>query len=79
MDKVFDRVPHSLIWWSMQKLGINEWLVRAVQAMYRDAAYLQALTEEFRSGCPWEFLYADDLVLIAESLLDLKKNFQEWK
>ena len=29
---------------------------------------LEALTREFRSGVPWEDLYADDLVIIAESL-----------
>ena len=27
---------------------------------------LEALSLEFRSGCPWELFYADDLVLIAE-------------
>ncbi len=27
----------------------------------------EALSSEFRTGCPWELLYADDLVLIAES------------
>ena len=29
---------------------------------------LEALSREFRSGVPWEDLYADDLVIIAESL-----------
>ena len=29
---------------------------------------LEALSREFRSGFPWEDLYADDLVIIAESL-----------
>jgi hypothetical protein len=28
---------------------------------------LEALSTEFRTGVPWELLYADDLVLIAES------------
>ena len=28
----------------------------------------QALLCEFRSGCPHELLYADDLVLIADSM-----------
>uniref|UniRef100_A0A0L8HJM7 Amino acid permease/ SLC12A domain-containing protein n=1 Tax=Octopus bimaculoides TaxID=37653 RepID=A0A0L8HJM7_OCTBM len=37
MEKAFDRVPRFLIWWSMRKLGVDEWLVKAVQAMYRDA------------------------------------------
>ena len=29
---------------------------------------LEALSREFRYGVPWEDLYADDLVIIAESL-----------
>ena len=29
---------------------------------------LEALSYKFRSGVPWEDLYADDLVIIAESL-----------
>uniref|UniRef100_A0A0L8I963 Reverse transcriptase domain-containing protein n=1 Tax=Octopus bimaculoides TaxID=37653 RepID=A0A0L8I963_OCTBM len=63
----------------MRKLGINEWLVRAVRAMYRDAVILQAITEEFKTGCPWELLYADDLALIAESLSELEEKLQVWK
>ena len=27
---------------------------------------LEALSQEFRTGCPWENLYADDLVIITE-------------
>ena len=29
---------------------------------------LEALSREFRSGVPWEDLYADELVIFAESL-----------
>ena len=29
---------------------------------------LEALSREFHSGVPWEYLYADDLVIITESL-----------
>ena len=43
---------------------------------------LEALSTEFRTGVPWELLYADDLVLIAESedklkLSVWKKGFEE--
>ena len=79
----------------MRKLGIDEWLVRLVQSMYKDVRsrirvgdgyseefgvgvgvhqgsvlspllfiiVLEALSREFRTGCPWELLYADDLMI----------------
>ena len=33
---------------------------------------MEALSHEFRSGCPWELLYTDDLAIAAESLGELK-------
>ena len=39
---------------------------------------LKALSREFRTGVPWE-LYADDLVLISESLDDCISKFEKWK
>ena len=32
---------------------------------------LEALSREFRTGCPWELLYADDLMISAESMEEL--------
>ena len=32
---------------------------------------LEALSQEFRTGCLWEFLYVDDLVIIAKSVDEL--------
>ena len=40
---------------------------------------LEALSREFRTGLPWELLYADDLVIIAESLNALILKLQTWK
>ena len=40
---------------------------------------LEALSCEFRSGCPHELIYADDLVLIAESMEELIEKFKKWK
>ena len=39
----------------------------------------EALSSEFRTGCSWELLYADDLVLIAESMEELVGKFTKWK
>ena len=38
---------------------------------------LEALSREFRSGVPWEDLYADDLVIIAESLEECVRRLLE--
>ena len=90
IDLEKDRVPREVIWWSMRKLKIDEWLVRIVQSMYKEVRsrvrvgdeysnsfdvrvgvhqgsvlsplifviVLEALSMEFRTGCPWEILYA---------------------
>ena len=40
---------------------------------------LEALSLEFRCGVPWEDLYADDLVIIAESLKECVRRLLTWK
>ena len=40
---------------------------------------MEALSSKFRTGLPWELLYADDLVLLAESEADLNDLIAKWK
>ena len=40
---------------------------------------LEALSGEFRSRVPWEDLYANDLVIIAESLEECVRRLLTWK
>ena len=40
---------------------------------------MEALSREFRVALPWELLYADELVVIAETEEDLIKRLNEWK
>ena len=40
---------------------------------------LEALSREFRTGCPWELLYTDDLMISAESMEELLVKVQTWK
>ena len=111
LEKAFDRVPRQVLWWAMRKLGIDEWIVQLVQAMYCevrskvrvDNCYsdsfdvnvgvhqgsvlspllfiivLEALSQEFRTGSPWELLYADDLVITAETIEELSQKLNAWK
>jgi len=39
---------------------------------------IEALSREFKVALPWELLYADDLVVIAETEDDLIKRLNEW-
>ena len=40
---------------------------------------LEALSHEFRTGSPWELLYADDLVIMANSVEELSEKVHTWK
>lgn len=40
---------------------------------------MDVVTREIRAGLPWELLYADDLVLVAESEDELKDKLRKWK
>ena len=40
---------------------------------------LEALSREFRAGVPWEDLYADDLVIINDSLEECVRRLLLWK
>ena len=37
---------------------------------------LEALSREFRTGCPWEIFYADDLELIADTMMNCFLNLE---
>ena len=39
---------------------------------------MQAIADNFKKGLAWELLYADDLVLLAESRLELENRLTEW-
>ena len=40
---------------------------------------LEALSGEFRIGCPWKLLYADDLMISAESMEELLVKVKTWR
>ena len=36
LEKAFDQVPQKVIWWAMRKLGVEEWIVKLVQGLYKN-------------------------------------------
>ena len=111
LEKAFDRVPRKVVTWAMRKVGLDEWIIEIVNAMYSNAKssvrvngklgrdipvnvgvhqgsvlspllfiiVLEALSSSFRTGFSWKLLYADDLVLIAESIAELETLYERWK
>ena len=110
LEKAFDRVPREVVWWALRCLGVDDWIVSVIKAMYEDATtvrvngreskafsvrvgvhqgsvlspllfiiVLEALSREFREGLPMELLYADDLVLVAETEELLMEKLRKWK
>ena len=41
------------------------------QGSARNIIVLEAPSTEFHTSCPWELLYADDLIISAESIEEL--------
>ena len=37
LEKAFDRVPREVVRWALRKLGVDEWIIRTIMAMYRDS------------------------------------------
>ena len=92
-------MPRKVLWWASSSLGVKEWAVQVIQAMYSKAQshvwvngqcseefnvgvgvhqgsvlspllfilVLEAMLREFHTGAPWELLYTDDLVFIADT------------
>ena len=75
LESAFDWVPRKVIWWAMQKRGIEEWIVRFVQAMYNSTRSKVRVLH----WTPWEFLYGVDLVIITETEDELKMKLIKWK
>ena len=58
------------------KVGVHQGSVLSPQLFI---IVLEALSWEFRCGVPWEDLYANDLVIIAESLEECVRRLLTWK
>ena len=58
------------------KVGVHQ---GSVLSPFLFVVVMEVLSQEIREGLPMELLYADDLVLIAESMDGLKEKIMRWK
>eukprot|EP00057_Strongylocentrotus_purpuratus_P028958 XP_011683432.1 PREDICTED: uncharacterized protein LOC105447283 [Strongylocentrotus purpuratus] len=47
LEKAFDRVPMEVVRWALRMAGVEEWLVRAVMALFAEAK------THIRTSCTW--------------------------
>ena len=40
LEKAFERLPMEVVWWTLRYLGVDEWIVSVIKAMYEDASRL---------------------------------------
>ena len=52
LEKAFDRVPRDVVWWAMRKLGVDEWLINVVKAMYTNSRSQVRINCEFSDQFP---------------------------
>ena len=58
------------------KVGVHQ---HSVFSPLLSVVVCEALSREFRTGTPWELLYADDLVISAETEEGLKMKLNKWE
>jgi hypothetical protein len=71
-------------WWSELEFQCKGWCASGLGAQpiavhHCEKSVLEALPRKFRGGLPMELLYADDLVLLADSEGLLVEKIQMWK
>ena len=37
LEKASDRVPREVLWWALRRVGVDEWIVNVIKAMYEGA------------------------------------------
>eukprot|EP00106_Octopus_bimaculoides_P022127 XP_014789569.1 PREDICTED: uncharacterized protein LOC106883166 [Octopus bimaculoides] len=47
LEKAFNRLLCCEIWWALRKLGVDKWLVKVVQAMYRSSVRKVRINHEY--------------------------------
>ena len=58
------------------KVGVHQ---RSVLSPLLFVAVMEVVTRGVKEGLPWELLYADDLVLVAQSKEELREKVLRWK
>ena len=95
LEKAYDRVPRVIVYWALRRKGVEERLIRLIQdenfgvevGLHQGSALspflfiivLDALLEFVTTQKVVELLYADDLVILAETEEALQEGILKWQ
>ena len=34
LEKAFDRVSRDVLWWTLRRVGVEEWIIKVIKSMY---------------------------------------------
>jgi hypothetical protein len=57
LEKALDRVPREVVWWALRKLGVEEWPVKVIQAMYEGVTTAVKVVVGKSEAFPVKFMY----------------------
>ena len=68
---VYESTISNIPWFDVQ-VGVHQ---GSILSPLLFIIVMEALSDHLQTGCPWEILYVDDLVIIAETLGELFQKF----
>ncbi|GKD27059.1 retrovirus-related pol polyprotein LINE-1 [Tanacetum coccineum] len=74
LEKVYDSVPCKLVWKTLMDKGTPRGYLKVIRDMYEGAK-----TRGIQENIPWCMIFADDIVLIAESAERLNNRLESWR
>ena len=42
LENALDMIPRQVVWWALRSLGVDEWIVSVIKAMYDNATSMMS-------------------------------------
>ncbi|GJU25141.1 retrovirus-related pol polyprotein LINE-1 [Tanacetum coccineum] len=77
LEKAYDSVPRDLIWKTLIDKGASRRYIKVIRDMYSGAK--TRLSRGIQEDIPWCMIFADDIMLVSESVEGLNDRLENWR